>query len=260
MAKILVIGVGVVGTTVMNGLKYLGHEVEGWDKYKSRYSYNLESKVKDALFIFVCVPTPTNDAGIDLSAVDETMQQLQSKNFRGIVILKSTVLPGTACEMRLKYNLKIVSNPEFLTEKHASLDFLQNRVVLGGNVYDCKEVENVVYSGLKGKVQFFIYPQNSMAEAIKYMANCFLSTKVVFANEFNNLCKIWGIEYDQIIAGLAADPRIGGSHLSINDIGGYGGHCFPKDMKAIAKISPFIAQIDAYNEDNIRKSVLNKEE
>lgn len=251
MARILVIGVGVVGTAVMNGLKYLGHDVKGWDKYNPQWISNPEEKIRLSEYIFVCVPTPTSKWGIDLSAINETMNLIRQNNFLGIVVLKSTVLPGTAEQMKNLHFLRIVSNPEFLTEANAKIDFLTNRIVLGGNTDDCNEVMKNVYSHAIGKIPVYSYPSNSYAEAIKYMSNCFLATKVVFANEFNHLCKKWKIDYSDMMSAVGADPRIGRSHLNINKIHGYGGHCFPKDMKALAKQSKFIDMIDKCNKKNM---------
>ena len=121
-------GEGVVGIALRDLLTYLNHEVHCYDKFKASESFDMVKKYSKV--IFLCLPTPDSENGVDMSAFDDLMPKL--KGFDGVIVIKSTVLPGTAAKYRGKYGLRIVSNPEFLREGAAIKDFMNaDRVVVG---------------------------------------------------------------------------------------------------------------------------------
>lgn len=241
MSKVGIIGCGVVGMALEKVLVFLDHEVLTFDKYKECSAKNIRD-LFDTEVIFICLPTPDSHDGPNMSAFDEIMPQLSG--YDGIVVIKSTVLPGTASNYKWIHNLKIVSNPEFLREKHAAYDSMINRIVIGGIKEEAQKVLKL-FENLN--VPKIIFNDNTTAEIVKYMCNCFLATKVVFANEFYKLCRSYGVDYDEMIKGVTSDPRIGESHSKINEIHGYDGHCFPKDMHAMSLANNFIKFIHEQN-------------
>ena len=227
--KIGIIGCGVVGGTILKGYKTLGFNAEGWNR---DYKHNLEKVFeKDALFI--CLPTVAKDDGtMDMSPFEEVFENI--KEYKGLVIIKSTVLPGTTKGYQKKYpNLKIVHSPEFLTEKNAMMDFFKpDRVVLGTDgrmdiwinlFYDLHHIFNVP----------IIEVDSNTSELMKFMSNCFFATKISFANEMNAIAEVYGADYNKAKEILYLDKRIGNDHLSINKEKAYGGMCLPKDVNQL---------------------------
>ena len=153
-----------------------------------------------------------------------------------LLITKSTVPPNTHNDWSSKYeNLNLVFNPEFLTEANAAEDFKnQNRIVLGGPPSNCSEAQEM-FSKVFPNVDYFCTTFVT-SELIKYFINCFLATKVSFANEFYQICDSLNADYSRVVDGALLDKRIGTSHLSVpgpdGDFG-FGGHCFPKDLNAM---------------------------
>ena len=136
-------------------------------------------------------------------------------------------------------NLKILFNPEFLTERNAVDDFNnQNRIILGGPV-EATTLLKQIYSKVFPNA-YVIKTGSTHAEMIKYFTNAFLSTKVSFANEMHELCKKLNLDYDKVVEYSTLDERLGKSHWAVpgpdGDLG-FGGHCFPKDLSAIIKIT-----------------------
>jgi len=248
--KIGIIGLGVVGGTLYKGLKYLGHDVWGYDRNRKE-EFKCALKISDLFdndYIFLCLPTPDSPEGIDMSAFDEVMPLLVG--YTGTVVIKSTVLPGTAKKFIDTYKLKIISNPEFLTEACAETDFFSSRVIAGGE--NAVDFVHDVYSKLQ--VPSRCLETNAEAEMSKYMANCFLATKVVFANQMYKICQHFGIEdYYEVLDTVLLDERIGQTHMFLNKAGGYGGMCFPKDMNAMAQFNDFIKVVDEFNKKNIKE-------
>ena len=152
-----------------------------------------------------------------------------------MVVLKSTVTPGTTQSLKNKYkNLNIVFNPEFLTERKAKLDFLnQARIVLGGDEKSVSKVEELYK--MRFKNLNFIKTDYKTAEFIKYFNNVFFSVKVSFMNEMKRVINEAGADWDQALHGFVADGRVADSHLEVpgpDGKMGFGGSCFPKDINA----------------------------
>lgn len=229
-----IIGYGIVGQAVEYGFKK--EPIFIYDKFKPFLS--LASVCSQSEFIFICVPTPilSDYSGIDLSIVDEIVFEVAKliKNTDKIMVLKSTVVPATTSRYITKYpKVNICFNPEFLTEANFLEDFVNaDRSIVGAeNDLTSRRLVSL-YKKHFPKMQVF-QTDPTTAEMVKYMANCFLATKVTFANEMYDLCESLGISYPEVKKLVVADQRIYDSHLDVTTQRGFGGKCFPKDLTAL---------------------------
>ena len=154
-----------------------------------------------------------------------------------IVLIRSTVTPGTTKKLQEKYqNLRLVFNPEFLTERSANFDFInQTRYILGGDKQNTNKVADL-YRWRFGDTIPVIETNYQTAELIKYMNNCFFATKVSFLNEMKQVSDRCEADWDMAVEGFIRDGRIGHSHMSVpgpDGKFGFGGKCFPKDVSAM---------------------------
>jgi UDPglucose 6-dehydrogenase len=194
---------------------------------------------------FICVPTPTDDSGkIDLRFVKEASrsigQRLRNKSSYHVVVVKSTVVPQTtqsvvtpileeASGKKAGVDFGVGMNPEFLREGKAVYDFQDpDRIVIGGDDPKAQAVIKSLYSGYKCPI---LEVDTKTAEMIKYVSNAFLATKISFSNEVGNICKRLGIDTYKVMEGVGLDARI--SPFFLNSGLGFGGSCFPKDVKAL---------------------------
>ena len=165
------------------------------------------------------------------------LDDLRRNAFSGLVVIKSSVTPQYLKNMIDTYSdLRIVYNPEFLTEKNALEDFKsQEHIILGCAEDSAFEKSKEVFSIVFPKAEY-ISSSYSEAESIKYFTNALLSTKVSFCNEFYEFCKNKNIDYNFVARTAHMDKRLGNSHWQVpghdNDFG-FGGHCFPKDINAL---------------------------
>ena len=193
MFKIGVIGNGYVGGAIANGFSPAATgtcDVKVYDVLPERSVNTLEETVNDSDFVFVSVPTPMNKNGsINLKFINEAFKQINdvNENENNIIILKSTVVPGTTEKLQKKFpDLNIVFNPEFLTEKSARLDFInQTRIVLGGNKIHTSQVAELFNE--RFKYCHIIQTDFKTSEMIKYFCNVFFSVKVSFVVVFQRI-------------------------------------------------------------------------
>ena len=240
--KIGIIGRGFVGSAVEFGFSPqtgCDADVKVYDKDKSKSIHSL-SETLESDFIFVSVPTPSNsDDSINLDIVYSAFDEMNQRNNRNdnVFLLRSTVTPGTTRKLQEAYpNLNIVFNPEFLTERSARFDFInQSRFILGGDEHNVEKVSKL-YRWRFGKTISIIQTNYETAEMIKYMNNCFFATKVSFLNEMYQIADKCGANWEDALEGFVRDGRIGHSHLSVpgpDGKFGFGGSCFPKDVRAM---------------------------
>lgn len=223
-----------MGQAVEYGFR--GEDIHIYDKFKDYLS--LPEVCKKSEFIFVAVPTPImeNESGIDLSIVEQVVDEI-SKEVEGtdkIVVLKSTIVPGTTASFEKKYpKVNFCFNPEFLTEANFLEDFVKSdRCVVGSsNDLTSRRVISLYLKHFPHMPMFQTDP--TTAEMVKYMANCYLASKVIFANEMFDICEKLGIKYEEVKKLVVADHRIFDSHLDITTARGFGGKCFPKDLLAL---------------------------
>ena len=238
-----VVGCGFVGTAVYEGLKK-HHNLNNYDKAVD-IDYTcatLEELTECSEIIFVCVPTPMNrnDGSCHTGIVENVVRQLDECSKDKIVVLKSTIPPGTTARLNAKYkNNTIIFSPEFLTEANSIEDFKnQDRIIIGGD-RDGTNTLRIMFSRVFPKAKI-IKTDSTYAEMIKYLTNNFLTVKVAFANEMYQVCQRLNIDYDKVVEYATLDERLGPSHWGVpgpdGDLG-FGGHCFPKDISAMISLT-----------------------
>jgi len=244
--KIGIVGQGYVGTAIKVGFESY-YDVETYDKYdKNKSTSDLSKMVERCNIIFVCVPTPMNRNGsCNTGVVESVVKEIDElSNRKIIVVIKSTVPPGTTERLHKKYkNVNVIFNPEFLTEMNFLEDFKnQTRIILGGTRKGTNKLRQV-YSKVFPSATI-VKTGSKTAEMVKYFINSFLATKVSFANEMKIVCDKIGIDYDKVVEYSAYDERLGKSHWAVpgpDGDCGFGGHCLPKDVSAI--VSEFDSEL-----------------
>ena len=238
-ASIGIIGKGFVGTAVAHGFSHqtgYGADIKIYDIDPEKTQNSLEETVNNSEFIFLSVPTPADKNGFnDLSIVKKALSDINevSTHPDNIILVRSTVVPGTTRTLQNEFpKLRIIFNPEFLTERSASFDFInQTRVVLGGEKKYTNRVK-YLYKNRFGDFLPVLETNFETAEMIKYMNNLFFATKVSFLNEMKLLGDKVGVDWSDAVEGFILDGRIGHSHLAVpgpDGKFGFGGSCFGKE-------------------------------
>jgi UDPglucose 6-dehydrogenase len=208
------------------------------------FTTSLKEGIKGAGVIFLALPTPPGEDGsADLKYILGVAEELgKIIGEYCIVVNKSTVPVGTAEKVRkviaqnCKVDFDVVSNPEFLREGFAVDDFMKpDRIVIGTQSEKAKKVMAELYTPFVRQGNPIYFMDERSAEITKYAANAFLATKITFMNEVANLCERVGANVDSVRIGIGTDERIGRRFLFAGI--GYGGSCFPKDVKALAHTS-----------------------
>ena len=226
------------------------------------FTTNLADSVKDSLLILLALPTPPGEDGsADLSAILKVSGDLGKiiKEYK-VIIDKSTVPVGTAEKVQKAIaanctsDFDVVSNPEFLREGLAVEDFMKpDRVIIGTSSERAKKILSDLYAPFVRQGNPLVFMDERSAELTKYAANSFLATKISFMNEIAILCERLGADVDMVRRGLGSDDRIGKRFLFPGI--GYGGSCFPKDVKAL------VQSANEVNYDfNILKAVMSVNE
>ena len=206
------------------------------------FSTDIDKAVKESLVCFIAVGTPQDEDGsADLKYVFDVATSIaKAMNGYKVIVDKSTVPVGTADKVseiikkHTNYDFDVVSNPEFLKQGNAVDDFLSpDRVVIGSNSDKATKIMQEIYSSFLRTANRIVLMDVKSAEMTKYAANSFLATKVSFMNEIANLCELVGADAEMVRVGMATDTRIGNRFLFPGI--GYGGSCFPKDVKALIK-------------------------
>ena len=212
------------------------------------FSTDLASKLHDTDIAFIAVGTPMGEDGsADLKYVLQVAQTIGDHMTRPLLVVdKSTVPVGTADQVRqtiqaaldkrgLSIDFHVLSNPEFLKEGDAIADFMKpDRVVIGGDDPEAVEVMKELYAPFfRTNMDRMITMDVRSAEMTKYVANAMLATKISFMNEVANICELVGADVNKVRVGIGSDSRIGYSFIYPGC--GYGGSCFPKDVKALQK-------------------------
>ena len=243
MKKIGIVGRGFVGSAVEFGFSAQTNcdaIIKVYDKDPLKTIHTLKETINESDFIFLSVPTPSNlDGSMHLGVLESALQDVQSVNKRknNIILIRSTVLPGTTAKLAKKYKkLNIVFNPEFFTERSAKFDFInQSRFILGGRKRHTARVVEL-FKWRFGDSVPAIETNYETAEMIKYMNNCYFATKVSFMNEMKLIADKSKVDWDLAVEGFIRDGRIGHSHLAVpgpDGRRGFGGSCFPKDIQAM---------------------------
>jgi len=223
-----VIGLGLVGAAVKEGLEWIGNKVLFYDiKFSG-------SKIEDVLetdCVFICVPTnPKKDGSCDISIVEETVERLSNLNYYGVIAIKSTVIPGTTDKLKNKFReLNIVFVPEFLRERSALVDFLDNHDVCIIGAYRNRDFE--IVKKIHGSIpKNFVMLTPIEAELAKYFNNVYNTCRIVFANGFYEVCNKLGANYQKIYDAVILRDNITGHYLRCSEsLRGASGPCLSKD-------------------------------
>jgi UDPglucose 6-dehydrogenase len=293
--KIAVIGTGYVGLVTAAGLAEFGHRVVGADKDSEKiarissgvipiyepglnellasnlrsgrlsFSADLDAVTREAEVIFVCVGTPQHDDGsADMSQIEEVSRLIaENLNRYKLVVEKSTVPVKTSHWIKRTISLykktdtafDIASNPEFLREGSAVSDFLSpDRIIVGVETGKARDILCGIYGRFKDRL---VVTNIDTAELIKHASNSFLALKISYINLISNICEKTDANVEQVAEGMGLDPRIGSRFLKAGI--GYGGSCFPKDIKALVKIGEdlgvdmsLLKEADRINFDRVR--------
>lgn len=240
-----IIGYGVVGTGIHRLLD---------DYVVALYDPALQGKskkkdFKDLDVAIICVPTPIWKDGMscDTSIVEKTCVWLQEINFKGVVMIKSTTAPSELKRISKKYKLRIVFSPEFLGEskyytpfwKYPDPEDMRTHMwqIFGGKKRDTEICVEIFKRKMSVDTRF--YQTDLMTAALtKYIENCFFAMKVTFVNEWYSIAERYGVDWNELRELWLADPRINRNHtLVFPKDRGYGGKCFPKDVKALIRDS-----------------------
>ena len=268
MRSIAVVGTGYVGLATGACLSSLGHRVICLDIDEAKvtllqkgripiveagledlvtagilagtlsFTTDISMAIPAADVVFICLPTPQDDDGsADLSYVEKAVDDIRLSLKHGAVLVnKSTVPVGTAVTIRAllrRGDVHIVSNPEFLRQGTAVLDFLQpSRIVIGGDNAEATALVAALYDRIDAPI---LQMKTASAEALKYAANAFLATKLTFINAMADICEAVGADIFDVATGIGMDPRIGHDMLCAGP--GWGGSCFPKDTRALVNIA-----------------------
>ncbi|RYE06175.1 MAG: UDP-glucose/GDP-mannose dehydrogenase family protein [Rickettsiaceae bacterium] len=224
------------------GLKdYLARGISNKNlEFTSQYDDNLRKS--SVIFITVWTPSSKDHGEADLQYVFEAINQLSPYiNSSCIIVIKSTVPPGTCQKVeavltKMGLNNQVLSNPEFLKEGSAIIDFLSpDRIVIGAKCSNSFEILANIYQPLTSKGITIVNTDPITSELIKYAANTFLATKIAFINELANLCSKVGADIRELTFAMGLDQRIGKDFLKPGP--GFGGSCFPKDILALSSIA-----------------------
>ncbi len=269
--RICVVGTGYVGLVVGTGLAETGNKVYCVDKDQNKieqlkkgiipiyepgleelakrnhkekrlfFTTSLKETVPDSDIIYIAVGTPEKEDGtVDLSHVMAVAEEIGENigNSYKIIINKSTVPVGTAkkvkkiIENKTKTTFDVVSNPEFLKEGTALQDFMKpDRIIIGTDNPDVAEKMKELYEPFVRTGNPILVMKTESAEMTKYASNTMLASRISFMNEIANLCEKVGADIEEVRIGMGKDPRIGSKFLFAGI--GYGGSCFPKDVKGI---------------------------
>lgn len=248
--KIAIVGHGFVGKAVDYGFSNAEKTI-----IDPIYNVTLDDIDLHHDVTFVCVPTPMGDGGkIDCSIVVETVQKLM-RCHSGIIVIKSTVTPDVIEELtRSPMSHRVVYNPEFLTEKNATEDFVNPEMhIFGGPRETCIKLKEIYDEYSLCKPCPVHYVSAIDASFIKYGINCFLATKVLWFNQLFDTVENFGGNFSHIINAIGQDSRIGSSHTLVPGFDGkrgYGGACFPKDTSAFANFAKSFSVLEKVIEEN----------
>jgi nucleotide sugar dehydrogenase len=241
--KIGIIGMGYVGRAVEASWLGSQHSVKFYDPAVAGSVSGIDELINDRPgAIFVCVPTPSsNNGACDTTVIKDTLKSLIG-NYSGAIIVKSTVPPDFWLDYKHVHNLYHV--PEFLVARQAIYDYLNPEFIFVGGNNDGHDVIRIIRASAVRLTVPIITTDLVTASLVKYFMNSFLATKVTVLNQYHRLCEKLGGDWNKFTEMIEVDDRMGSSHNQVpgpDGQFGYGGACFPKDVRAI------INSIQAYN-------------
>jgi UDPglucose 6-dehydrogenase len=232
--KIGIVGLGAVGSANQAGFEHLGHQVITHDiKLNTKISDIVETEI-----VFLCVPTPQADDGsCDTHIIESVIKELDKINYKGIIAIRSTVVPGFTQRMIDTHkSLTICFVPEFLRERCAADDFINNHKLLAIGTHDIWVYRKVVkaHGDLPENTEH-LTPNE--AEVLKYYNNVYAALRVTFANVMYEICNKLDCDYTTIKNAYVKTGKAVDMYLDVNpDLRGFGGMCLPKDTQALAAL------------------------
>lgn len=232
--KLGIVGMGVVGSANAAGFNLLGHTVVTHDiKFDTTIHDVLDTEI-----VFICVPTPNTDTGhCDVSAIESVIDELSQNDYKGIVAIRSTVIPGFTDSMSEKYlNLAICFVPEFLRERCAADDFINNHQLLAVGTTDVYVYQKIVaaHGSLPNKTKQL---KPAEAEILKYFNNAYAALRITFANIMFELCQKYEADYSAVKDTYILTGKSNDLYLDVNNrLRGFGGMCLPKDVEALMSL------------------------
>ncbi len=234
--KIGIIGLGVVGKTIFKAFRKLKNKCFGLDVHNlAEFDDLLKVEI-----IYICLPTKHTKKGLNISIIRNYLSKLNKKNYKGTVVIKSTLNPGDISKFEKQFKKlgkRICHVPEFLRERCAYRDFTQNHDLLLIGSKDRISIKRIIQN--HGKFPKKIKVVNpSEAELIKIYSNAYNAARVVFANSFFEICKTLKVNYKNVLEAYLLRGLSTGNYLSCNEtLRGFGGKCLPKDLYALDLIA-----------------------
>ena len=218
--RIGVIGQGFVGSAIREGLKNF-YTIKTYDIDSSKCNSTHQQVCRLSDIVFICIPTPMKKSGeCDIRLLESVVEKINVEcrndpmRNKPTLVIKSTVPPGTTDKINKISDLQVCFSPEFLTEANSFEDFKnQTRIIIGGPRPATGKIKQMFRKAFPTIP--IIKTGTNTAEMIKYFTNCFLATKVIFANEMYDICQESGIDFDKVTEYALYDSRIGKSHLTV---------------------------------------------
>ena len=270
-----IIGQGFVGSAIKVGLENF-HNIKTYDINEQKCNSTLSEVCLNSEIVFLCLPTPMRkDGSCDIRIIESSLMEiekilnqnhrepkhadfLRQPSARKIIVIKSTIPPGTTEYFSKTFTkFDLCFSPEFLTEANSYEDFKnQTRIIIGGPRPATGMIKQMFRKAFPTIP--IVKTGTKTAEMVKYFTNCFLASKVTFANQMFQICNDNNIDYDKVCEYALYDERIGKSHLAVpgpdGDLG-FGGHCFPKDLAAMIAFgsindgdTSFLEAVQDYND------------
>ena len=238
-----IIGLGFVGSAIYKSFELKGQDVYGYDKFKD-CGIGIFEKIIETKICFLCLPTlyDSESGEYNKKSIIYTLDKLRDNNYKGLVVIKSTVEPETTDYLSVKYpTIKLCHNPEFLSARTAFTDFHTQTHIIVGKPHNRTENDILELYDLYTKY----FPDANLSkcsalesESVKIMCNTFYASKIIIFNEFYLLCKENGANFEIVRDLMLKNKWINSMHTNVPGTDGsfgFGGACFPKDISALLK-------------------------
>jgi len=254
-----VIGCGVIGNSLASLLEDMDHTVKRYDPFKG-----LTDDISECKIVFVCVPTK---ADMKFKDVKMAVNYTNSKNKKGIIAIRSTIMPGMTDEFTKKYKREFVYLPEFLRERTALIDEIcPDKIIIGARKREIGEIFKELFKSVVDNKKKIIMMKPVEAELLKVGLNSLYTIKVVFGNELYDICHKYGADYYKLFEAFKLDKYINSMHLDplFDGYRGAGGKCLSKDIKFLIKAAikkrifpDVMIEADKENMNLLEKGTLN---
>lgn len=269
MKKIGIVGYGYVGKAMTEMIKSHYNVLVYDPKYSKKDNFNNVSFIKDFSEFkdcdlgIICVPTPSKEDGsCDTSLVEDAVKKIQTE----VVLIKSTVSPGTTDKLKKETEKRIVFSPEYVGESKYYNPYFNDDmkavpfVIFGGDDEDSNYIIDL-FLPILGPTKTYYKTSSLNAEIIKYMENTYFATKITFMNEMYNICKSMGADWHSVREGWLLDPRVERMHTAVfKDKPGFSGKCLPKDTEALVESAKKHGYKPEFLEEMIKSNKKFKEE